>query len=125
MTGDGRAAVCAPPHQGNVSGGSVSGRRLYARLEGSAEGVLHLCRDVSIGPGRSGNALTVLSDQHVPAGEELTLSIAGSADRLPLRVLVTATEPHLVNGSMRHRLTVTILEFCPALPEALFQPIDR
>ena len=97
----------------------MSGRRLHSRYGGSAEGTIRVCRDVSILKETPG--LSVLSDVHVPAGEELTLSISSGAGELQLRVRVNTTEPHVTNGAVRHRLGLTILNVThpadPALPE--------
>jgi hypothetical protein len=72
---------------------------------------------VTIDADAGGAGLAVLSDVPLPAGEALTLYLLSAAGRQELRATVIATEPHVVNGSVRHRLRLAILHVSPAVPD--------
>ena len=95
----------------------MSGRRIHLRSHGSsAEGTLRVCQGVTIEPGMDGTGLAVLSDSFVPVGEELTLFlVGGDGGQLEVRARVGATQPHVVNGSLRHRLRLSIVSAPPSL----------
>jgi len=74
---------------------------------------MRMCREVAIERDLGGSGITVLSDAAVPAGEELTLFLAGAAGDLELRVAVVAARPQVIGGALRHRLLLSILSVAP------------
>jgi hypothetical protein len=101
----------------------VSGRRRHLRSHGdSAEGTIRVCRDVTIERDNSDSGVAVLSDVGVPAGEKLTLFLVSAAGQLELRVEVLATQPHIVNGTLRHRLRLGILTAAPVIESGPCEP---
>jgi hypothetical protein len=65
-----------------------------------------------------GRPLAVLSCTLFPVGTDLRLSLATASGIEELSVRVTAAEPRVVNGSMRHRLQLAILSATPDRPSA-------
>ena len=95
----------------------MSGRRMHSRSHGgSAEATLRVCHGVTLEPSMEGTSLAVLSDSFVQVGEELTLFlVGGDGSQSELRARVGATQPHVVNGSLRHRLQLSIVSAPPIL----------
>jgi hypothetical protein len=54
--------------------------------------------------------LWVLSASPVPQGEVLTLDLESDGSAVSLTVRVDGSDPVLVAGSIRHRLSLTVLE---------------
>ena len=93
----------------------MSGRRHYIRSHVASLGSVRVSRAVTLECNARGAGLAVLSCTLFPVGSDLTLSLATTSSIEELSVRVTAAEPLVVNGSMRHRLQLAIL---PATPEA-------
>jgi hypothetical protein len=65
---------------------------------------MRIWRDVSVDLGPSGSELTVVSDAPGVVDEELMLGLLGPEGQMDLRVRVLESNPHIVDGVVRHRL---------------------
>jgi hypothetical protein len=96
----------------------VSGRRVFPRfqtLEGWL-GRLRTSRQVAVDPTAPG--LTVISDRPGVVDEELTLALVKGGERVVVNVRVIATKPQVVNGVVRHQLTLEVVDTQSDLGEA-------
>jgi hypothetical protein len=78
---------------------------------------MRVLRDVVIHR-TNGEELQAVS--HVPAvaGEEMTLDLMGAGATIGLRVRVIDSRPMMVEGSVRHRIRLTLLSGRPEAEEA-------
>ena len=97
----------------------MSGRRRYIRSHVESLGSVRISRAVTIEGDEKGAGLAVLSCTLFPVGTDLTLSLATTSSIEELSVRVTAAEPRVVNGSMRHRLQLAILSARPKAPATI------
>jgi hypothetical protein len=65
---------------------------------------MRIWRDVSVDLDPSGSELTVVSDAPGVVDEELMLGLLGPEGQMDLRVRVLESNPHIVDGVVRHRL---------------------
>ncbi|HEX2458241.1 MAG TPA: hypothetical protein VHI99_31390 [Vicinamibacterales bacterium] len=95
----------------------MSGRRSHSRFVVAApwDGALRVLRDVVIDRTSRDELLAV---SHVPgvAGEEMSLDLMGSGMTLALRVKVIESRPVIVDGSVRHRIRLELVQAPADLP---------
>jgi hypothetical protein len=65
---------------------------------------MRIWRDVSVDLDSKGRELTVVSDAPGIVDEELMLGLLGPEGQMDLRVRVLESNPHIVDGVVRHRL---------------------
>jgi hypothetical protein len=89
----------------------LSGRRKSRRFQAPflREGRLRLFRDVTLESDQRVGELSVICDLPWPADEELTLGLATRDGHLDLRVRVLESRPLIVDGVVRHRLRLLML----------------
>jgi hypothetical protein len=90
----------------------VSGRRRHSRFVTLAawNGRMRIGRDVSIAAAHSGGELAVDSDVPAMVDEEFTLGLFGPDGRVDVRVKVIDSNPQIVDGLVRHRLRLLMLD---------------
>lgn len=95
----------------------MSGRRSHSRFTVAApwDGALRVLRDVVIDRTSRDELLAV---SHVPgvAGEEMSLDLMGSGMTLALRVKVIESRPVILEGSVRHRIRLELVDAASELP---------
>jgi hypothetical protein len=72
-------------------------------------GTIRVWRDVSIAADTTSPELSVVSDEPGVVHEEMTLGLSGPEGRVDLRVRVLESQPHVVDGIVRHRLRLLML----------------
>ena len=70
---------------------------------------MRVLRDVVIQRSDSGE-LQAVSQQSAIAGEEMTLDLVGGGETIGLKVRVIDSRPVIVNGAVRHRIRLTLLD---------------
>jgi hypothetical protein len=89
----------------------MSGRRSHSRfvVANPWDGAVRVLRDVVVDRTDRNELLAV---SHVPgiAGEEMTLDLIGGDVVLALQVKVIESRPVIVDGSVRHRIRLGILD---------------
>jgi hypothetical protein len=65
---------------------------------------MRIWRDVSVDLDSKGSELTVVSDAPGIVDEELMLGLLGPEGQMDLRVRVLESNPHIVDGVVRHRI---------------------
>jgi hypothetical protein len=89
----------------------MSGRRSHSRfvVANPWDGAVRVLRDVVVDRTDRNELLAV---SHVPgiAGEEMTLDLIGGGVVLALQVKVIESRPVIVDGSVRHRIRLGILD---------------
>jgi hypothetical protein len=89
----------------------MSGRRSHSRfvVANPWDGAVRVLRDVVVDRTDRNELLAV---SHVPgiAGEEMTLDLIGGGVVLALQVKVIESRPVIVDGSVRHRVRLDILD---------------
>jgi hypothetical protein len=84
----------------------MSGRRNQSRVTFlNSSGVLRVSRDVIVEKPEHDEFVAVSSEPGVP-GDVLTIALCGKHDREIVTVRVTASRPRLVNGGVKHELTL-------------------
>lgn len=73
-------------------------------------GTIRVWRDVSVAADGIGRELSVVSDEPGVLHEEMTLGLASPGGRVDLRVRVLESQPHVVDGIVRHRLRLLMLD---------------
>ena len=95
----------------------MSGRRSHSRFVVAApwDGALRVLRDVVVDRISREELLAV---SHAPgvAGEEMSLDLMGSGMTLALRVRVVESRPVILEGSVRHRIRLELVEAPAELP---------
>ena len=88
----------------------MSGRRSHPRFAVATpwDGAMRVLRDVVIQRSESGD-LEAVSQQSAIAGEEMTLDVVGGGETIGLRVRVIDSRPMILNGSVRHRIRLALL----------------
>jgi hypothetical protein len=71
---------------------------------------MRIWRDVAIHADASGNELTVVSDVPGVVDQELTLGLLGPDGQLDLRVRVLDSNPQILDGVVRHRVKLLLLD---------------
>lgn len=71
---------------------------------------MRVWRDVSIATDPIGGELAVVSDVPGVVDEELTLGLLGPEGQLDVRVKVIESNPQIVDGIVRHRLRLLMLD---------------
>ena len=88
----------------------MSGRRSHPRFMVATpwDGAMRVLRDVVI---QRTNRDELQAVSHVPgvAGEEMTLDLMGAGATLGLKVRVVDSRPVMVEGSVRHRIRLAVL----------------
>jgi hypothetical protein len=89
---------------------AMSGRRRHERFQPAQpwDGTFRLMRDVIV-QGAGDDLVTI---GHAPAaiGEELTLDLAGAGHLVTCRVRVRESRPVILEGRVRHRMRLEVLE---------------
>ena len=75
----------------------------------SWDGAVRILRDVIVQAEPDGR-LTALGDAPGVTGEELALELAGGGHSVSLRVQVLESRPVILDGGVRHRIQLEILE---------------
>jgi hypothetical protein len=71
---------------------------------------MRIGRDVSIAGAQAGAELAVDSDVPGVVDEEFTLGMTGPEGRMDVRVKVIDSHPKIVDGFVRHRLRLLMLD---------------
>lgn len=71
---------------------------------------MRIGRDVSIAAAQAGGELAVDSDVPGMVDEEFTLGLHGPDGRVDVRVKVIDSNPQIVDGLVRHRLRLLMLD---------------
>lgn len=105
----GKPAAVAGAH--GVPEETMSGRRRHSRFAPAEpwEGVVTVLHDVIV-QGAGSGGLVAFSQVPGVLDEVLTLDIAGGGERVTVRVQVEESRPVLLDGSVRHRLALRVLE---------------
>lgn len=88
----------------------MSGRRSHPRFAVATpwDGAMRVLRDVLIQRTETGE-LQAVSQQPAIAGEEMTLDLVGGGETIGLKVKVIDSRPMILNGAVRHRIRLTLL----------------
>jgi hypothetical protein len=88
----------------------MSGRRSHPRFVVATpwDGAMRVLRDVVIHR-TNGEELQAVSNVPAVAGEDMTLDLMGAGATLGLRVRVIDSRPMMVEGSVRHRIRLAVL----------------
>ena len=73
-------------------------------------GTIRVWRDVSVAADTLGRELSVVSDEPGVVHEEMTLGIASAEGRVDVRVRVLESQPQVMDGIVRHRLRLLMLD---------------
>jgi hypothetical protein len=97
----------------------MSKRRSHQRFEPTQpwQGVLRILRDVIVQPG-PGNDLTAFSEAAAVPGETLALDLVSAGARVTLRVAVRDCRPVVLDGGVRHKITLELADAPGATPGA-------
>ena len=89
----------------------MSGRRKHERFAPAQpwDGALKVLRDVIVQENPAG-ALVVIGQSPGVIGEVLTLDLAGGGPVATLRVRVQESRPVILEGNVRHRMRLEVLE---------------
>ena len=89
----------------------MSGRRTFPRFRTlrAWSGRLRASRQVAVNLTEPGEVLTVISDGPGVVDEELTLALVQDGEQVDVKVRVVATKPQMLNGVLRHHLTLEVL----------------
>ena len=89
----------------------MTGRRSHPRFVVAApwEGALRVLRDVIVHR-RGPDELLAVSQTPAVAGEEMSLDVAGGGAAMALRVQVLDSHPVIVDGAVRHRIRLALLD---------------
>lgn len=71
---------------------------------------MRIWRDVALDADATGSEVTVVSDVPGVVDEELTLGLLGPEGQLDLRVRVLDSNPHIVEGIVRHRVKLLLID---------------
>jgi hypothetical protein len=71
---------------------------------------MRIWRDVSVAADGVSKELSIVSDEPGVVHEEMTLGMAGPEGRCDLRVRVLESHPQVVDGIVRHRLRLLMLD---------------
>ena len=71
---------------------------------------MRIWRDVSVAADGVSQELSIVSDEPGVVHEEMTLGLAGPEGRQDLRVRVLESHPQVVDGIVRHRLRLLMLD---------------
>lgn len=89
----------------------MSGRRSHPRFAVAVpwSGSIRILRDVVLQRTHAGELFAV---SHAPAivGEEMSLDVMGGGHSLELRVRVVESRPVIVDGAVRHRIQLSLIE---------------
>lgn len=88
----------------------MAGRRRHERFAPAQpwDGALKVLRDVIVQ--REGESLVAIGQLPGVIGEQLTLDVAGGGHVVTCRVRVEESRPVILDGSVRHRIRLGILE---------------
>ena len=89
----------------------MSGRRSHPRFAVATpwDGAMRVLRDVVVDRVDTHELLAV-SQAPAVAGEEMSLDLVGGGTALELRVRVIESRPVIVNGAVRHRIRLAVLQ---------------
>ena len=89
----------------------MSGRRSHPRFAVASpwEGSLKVLKDVVVQRAQPQELLAISHAAGV-LGEEMTLDLIGSGKTLALKVQVLESRPVIIDGSVRHRIRLRLLE---------------
>ena len=89
----------------------MSGRRKHERYAPGQpwDGTIKVLRDVIV-QREAGGSLVAIGQVPGVIGEYLTLDLAGAGHRVTCRVQVKESRPVIVDGSVRHRIQLDVLE---------------
>lgn len=100
----------------------MSGRRSHPRFAVTTpwDGAMRVLRDVVVDRLDRNELLAV---SHTPAivGEEMSLDLVGGGTSLELRVRVLESRPVIIDGAVRHRVRLSLLQ--PLLGSQLDPPV--
>lgn len=93
----------------------MSGRRSHVRfaLSPAVEGVVRILRDVTVQQAGAGE-LTVISREPGVIDERMAIEIADRPAPTALQVEVAESRPLVVDGAVRHRLRLRVVDGRPA-----------
>ena len=97
----------------------MSGRRRHERFAPAQpwDGALSVLRDVIVQEDPSGGLITIGQAPGV-IGEHMTLDVAGAGHVVTLKVRVLESRPVILDGHVRHRVRLEVLERSRRLEEA-------
>ena len=89
----------------------MSGRRKHERFAPGQpwDGTIKVLRDVIV-QREPGGSLVAIGQVPGVIGEQLILDLAGGGHRVTCRVQVRESRPVIVDGSVRHRIQLDVLE---------------
>lgn len=89
----------------------MAGRRSHPRFEVTTpwDGAMRILRDVVLDRGGP-DELLALSQTPGVLGEEMTLDLIGGGSTLGLRVKVLESRPVVIDGAVRHRIRLSLLD---------------
>ena len=89
----------------------MSGRRRHERFAPAQpwDGALKVLRDVIVQEDADGGLISIGQAPGV-IGEQMTLDVAGAGHVVTLKVRVQESRPVLLDGQLRHRLRLEVLE---------------
>jgi hypothetical protein len=95
----------------------MSGRRSHPRFAVATpwDGAMRVLRDVFI-QRTEGDELQAVSHVAGIAGEEMTLDLMGAGETVGLKVRVIDSRPVMVDGAVRHRLRLAMVNVQDAAP---------
>lgn len=105
----------------------MSGRRSHPRFAVTTpwDGAMRVLRDVVVDRLDRDELLAV---SHVPAvaGEEMSLDLVGAGTSLELRVRVLESRPIIIDGTVRHRIRLSLVQpgVEPLEPPAAELPVE-
>ena len=89
----------------------MSGRRRHERFAPAQpwDGALSVLRDVIVQADPGGGLITIGQAPGV-IGEQMTLDVAGAGQVVTLKVRVQESRPVILDGNVRHRVRLEVLE---------------
>ena len=98
----------------------MSGRRRHERFAPAQpwDGALSVLRDVIVQEDSSGGLVTIGQAPGV-IGEHMTLDVAGAGHVVTLKVRVQESRPVILDGNVRHRVRLEVLERSRRLESAV------
>lgn len=96
----------------------MSGRRSHPRYVVATpwDGAMRVLREVVVSRTDS-NELQAVSHSPAIVGEEMTLDLIGAGSTLGLKVKVLESRPAMIEGSVRHRIRLLVVEGLEAAKE--------
>jgi hypothetical protein len=70
---------------------------------------MRVFRDVVVQLDKTSGELSILSEAPGVEGEEMTLAVASAGGEMELRVRVAGSQPQILSGVLRHRVTLQLV----------------